>query len=682
MMSYLRRPFVTTCFIALLLCAATILAYRPAWDGGFIWDDDAYVTKNSLLTAPDGLRRIWFSLDSPSQYFPLTYTVFRIERAVWGLNPSGYHWLNLVLHLTNALLLWRLLIRLKIPGAWLGASIFALHPVQVESVAWISELKNVLMGAFFLLTLLAWVEYVESRDKRSWFFYFAALFFYLLALCAKTTACTLPAALILILWLREIPIRWRRLVEIFPFLLLGIGMGLIAVWWERYHQGTRGALFDLNPLERLLVVSRATWFYLGKLFWPANLTFIYPQWKVNVRDALSYSWLLGLVGLALAILVGRNRVGRGVEVALLFFMATLSPLLGFIMLYTFRYTFVADHYQYLASIGPIALVSAGVARLLRLIIRPRFAMSLVSVAMLSPLWLLTWNQSATYRDIETLWRTTIVRNRDCWMAYNNLGIALFQKGEIEPAISQYERSLELHPDYAQAHYNLGNALLEKGEIEQAVAHCLEAVRLQPNDPDEHVALGNALMAKEDLDGATAHYRAALSLYPDDVNAHYNLGNALLWKGKVDDAIRHFEKAVQLQPALTEAHIKLGNIFTKRGDTRDAIFHYEAVLKASPDLPVAQTNLAWVLASCSDVSLRGGGRAVQLAEAANRSFDGKNAVVLHTLAAAYAQDGQFDKAVETAQRALDLALNQNEVSLTDDLRREIELYREHRPYTKR
>lgn len=679
MVSYFRRPFVAGWLIALFLCAATILAYRPVWNGGFIWDDDAYVTKNSLLTAPDGLRRIWFSLESPSQYFPLTYTAFRIERALWGLNPSGYHWVNLLLHLANAFLAWRLLARLRIPGAWLAASIFALHPIQVESVAWITELKNVLMGFFFLLTLLAWVEYIDIPIRRRWFFYSAALFFYLLALCAKTTACTLPAALILILWLREMPIRWRRLVEILPFLLLGIGMGLIAVWWERYHQGTRGALFALNPLERSLIASHATWFYLGKLLWPTNLIFIYPQWKINIRDPLAYSWLLGLAGLALAILLGRKRMGRGVEVAVLFFIATLSPLLGFIMLYTFRYTFVADHYQYLAAIGPIALVSAGIARLLGPVSYPRLTMGLVSIVILGPLWLLTWDQSSIYRDIETLWRTTIARNRGCWMAYNNLGIALFQKGEVEPAISQYEKSLELHPDYAQAHYNLGNALLEKGEIDQAVRHCLEALRLEPNGPDEHVALGNALMAKEDIDGATAQYQAALTLYPNDVNAHYNLAHALLWKGQVADAIHHYEKAVALEPALADAHIELGNILLKQADPRGAILHYEAALKISPQLPVAQTNLAWVLASCSEMSLRDGARAIELAESANRSFDGKNAIVLHTLAAAYAQNGQFDKAVETAQGGLKLAPDQNQAALADDLRREIRLYQGHHPY---
>src|SRR5881398_1716151 len=285
-----QRPFVQQWRIylfVLVLAAVTILAYRPAWNGGFLWDDDAYVTNNELLTAPDGLRRIWFSFDSPSQYFPLVYTTFRIERALWGLNPAGYHVVNVLLHVANALLVWRLLARLRVPGAWLAGAIFALHPVQVESVAWITERKNVLMGFFFLLTLLAWIVFIDERTKRPWPFYGLALVFYVLALSAKSTACTLPAALLLILWLQKRRINTRRLIQILPFVILGMGMGLLAVWWERYHQGTSRAVFAfLTPIERILIASRAVWFYLSKLIWPSNMTFIYPRWNISPQHLL------------------------------------------------------------------------------------------------------------------------------------------------------------------------------------------------------------------------------------------------------------------------------------------------------------------------------------------------------------------------------------------------------------
>src|SRR5947208_12585771 len=318
---------------ALVLAAVTIFAYWPAWNGGLLWDDDVYITNNELLTAPDGLRRIWFSLDSPSQYFPLVYTTFRIEHALWGLSPTGYHWVNLLLHVANALLVLSVLARLKVPGAWLAAAIFALHPVQVESVAWITERKNVLMAFFFLLTLLAWIAFINERTKRRWLFYGLALILYLLALSAKTTACTLPAALFLILWLQNKPIRWRRIFQIIPFLVLGFAMGALAMWWERYHQGTSRAVFTfLSPIERVLVASRAVWFYLSKLIWPSRLTFIYPRWDITPTQFLSYVWLLAGLTLCMATYFLRRYVGPSLEAAAGFCISSRSTVPGFMML--------------------------------------------------------------------------------------------------------------------------------------------------------------------------------------------------------------------------------------------------------------------------------------------------------------------------------------------------------------
>src|SRR6476620_12199621 len=382
---------------AVALAAVTIFAYRPVWNGGFLWDDDAYIINNELLTAPDGWQRIWFSLDSPSQYFPFTYTTFRIEHALWGLNTTGYHWVNLLLHVGNALLVWVVLARLRVPGSWLAAAIFALHPVQVESVAWITERKNVLMGFFFLLTLLAWIAFVDERSRRQWLFYCLTLIFYALALSAKATACTLPAALLLILWLQKKPITMGRLMQIVPFVVLGIGMGLLAIWWEHYHQGTNRDVFTfLSPIERILVASRAIWFYLSKIFWPSNLTFIYPRWNISPSDLVDYIWLIAGIAACVAMYFLRRYVGRSVEVAAAFFVATLSPVLGFIMLFTFRYTFVADHYQYLACIGPIALFSAGVVRLADIFRQQRVFILTAALFVVATLGALTWRQSAMY----------------------------------------------------------------------------------------------------------------------------------------------------------------------------------------------------------------------------------------------------------------------------------------------
>lgn len=671
--SDLRSARVRTFVLGLVLVLATIAVYRPAWHGGFIWDDDYYVTKNPLLTAPDGLWRIWFSLDSPSQYFPLVYSMFRFERAWWGLDPTGYHWINILLHVANALLLWRLLWRLQIPGAWLAAAIFALHPVQVESVAWITERKNVLMGFFFLLTLLAWIRFLDEPASRRRIFFALALISCALALFAKSTACTLPAALLLILWWRKESISRERFLQVAPFFLLAVAMGLVAVWWERFHQGTRGALFALGPVERLLVASHAIWFYLGKLFWPSDLTFSYPRWDIHVGDPFAYGWLLAMAGACVAIYFARRRAGRSPEVAAIFFVATLGPLLGLIMLYTFRYTFVADHYQYLACIGPIALVAATLTRFGDSLKHGPFFLSGISALILIPLGLLTWHQSASYADIETLWRTTIARNPGSWMAYTNLGVAHLEKGEIDEAINNSRKALDLYPKYAEAHYNLGNALLKKGETDEALAQCNEAVALTPNDPDSHVALGNALLAKGHVDEAIEHYSRALQLYPDDSTAHYSLGKALLQKGDLSAARSHSEKAVEIDPQLAEAHIQLGNIALKENNDRAAISHYERALQTSPRSITALNNLAWLLASSSDLSLRNGAGAVALAEKAAELSAAANPVVLHTLTGAYAENKQFGKAIETAQRAVELATEQGETALARELRREITLY---------
>ena len=668
---------VLPALFVLSLAAATIMAYRPAWNGGFLWDDDAYITNNELLTAPNGLRRIWLSFDSPSQYFPLTYTSFRIERALWGLNPSGYHWTNIFLHVANALLVWRLLARLKLPGAWLAAAIFALHPVQVESVAWITERKNVLMGFFFLLTLFAWIAFTDESTRRPWRFYVLAMILYALALSAKTTACTLPAALLLILWLQKKPIGKRRLIQILPFLILGFSMGLVAVWWERYHQGTHGPLFALSSLERTLVASHAVWFYLGKLLCPSNLIFIYPKWTIAATRALDYTWLLAGVALCFVIYLARRYLGRGVEVAAVFFVATLSPVLGFIMLYTFRYTFVADHYQYLACIAPIALFSAGTANLAGVFTRARpFILSAAACAA-AVLWALTWRQSAMYGDIEALWRTTLAKNPNCWMAHNNLGIVLFQKGEIDEAVSHYRTTLNLQPDFWDADYNLGTALLKKGEIDEAIAYCTRAVTIAPNDPDAQVALGNSLAQKERVDDAIAHYKKALAIRPDYFIAHYALGHIFLEKGEIDAAVFHSRAAVSIQPQNTDAHTNLAVAFDEKGQIAEAIKQYEQALEISPQSVAAANNLAWLLATNPDASIRHRDRALELATRANQLSGGGNATVLRTLAAAYANAGQFSRAVEVGQIALSLTDRQS--PLAKALQQEIAGYQAGLPY---
>jgi tetratricopeptide (TPR) repeat protein len=612
-----------------------LLAYWPVWHAGFIWDDDAYVTANPLLTAPDGLRRIWFTLDSPSQYFPLTYTWLRCERGLWGLHPAGYHGMNLLLHTANALLLWRLLQRLALPGAWLAAALFALHPVQVESVAWVSELKNVLMLFFYLLAVRTWVAFIEQPAGRGQWYYLGALGLAALALCAKATACTLPVTLLLILWLKRKPIGWVRLAQTAPFFGLSLVMGLLTMWWERYHQGTQGTLFAMTWLQRVLVASHAFWFYLGKLVWPVNLTFSYPRWTINPADVSSYLWLAA----AAAALVGvvyftRRFQGRGVAAALLFFVVTLSPVMGFIMLYTFRYTYVADHYQYVACIGPLALAAAlmegrrkkAEGRMRNsdaspLIPLPRkgrrkkeegrsaetdpqmaaiFHLPFSLFPLLSPLFyllpvvlgVLTWQQCGMYADAETLWRVTLARNPDCEMALVNSGNLLAYQGQTTKAIQNYQRALQLDPNDAEAHCDLGGVLAHQGQFTEAMEHCEQALQLNPDDAQARNNLGFALASQGNWNQAVLDFERAVALNPKYADAQVNLGVALAKLGRWAEAIRHYEQALQVKPDFADAHFNLGVALAHQGKLNEAVPQFQETL----NLATAQGNTALVTAA--------------------------------------------------------------------------------------
>jgi Flp pilus assembly protein TadD len=691
-----------------LIALLVFLAYLPALRGGFIWDDDVYVTNNPLLTAPDGLRQIWFSTNSPSQYFPLTYTVFRTEHSLWGLNPAGYHCVNILLHAFNALLVWQLLKRLSVPGAWLAAALFALHPVQAESVAWITELKSVLSLLFILLTLFCWIEFVGERSRRFW--YGLALGFYALALFSKTTACTLPAALLLILWLKSKPIDWRRLAQAAPFLALGLGMGLLTVWWERFHQDTQGKLFSMGLRERLLVASHAFWFYAGKLFWPVNLTFSYPRWTINPVNPLAYGWLAAGIALCIAIYFARRFVGRSVEVAILFYVATLSPLLGFIMLYTFRYTFVADHYQYVASIGLFALVAAGIAIACKT--KPLLKLA-GSGALLLTLGLLTWQQAGIYRNPETLWHDTLAKNPRCSMAHNNLGsllyerehveeamehyhkaiqndpnnyealnnlgIALASRGQFDDAIVNFRHALQIRPNFSGALVSLGIALATRGQFDDAIANFRQAIQIDPNNCEALNNLGTALASREQFDEAIKTFRQAIQIKPNDCDALDNLGTALAAQGQFDEAIKNYRQASQINSNRPETFYHWGMTLDQSGRPREAVAQYREALKLNPNLTPVLNNLAWILASNPDDTLRDGAEAVRLAERACELTHHGKPLYLVTLAAAYAEAGRFPEAVAAAEKAEQLATTAGLTAVAAKNRQLLELYRAGKPY---
>jgi tetratricopeptide (TPR) repeat protein len=567
--------------LAGLLLLLTLAAYLPALRCGFIWDDDEYVTDNPMLTDTNGLHEIWFSAHTQSQYFPLVYTTFRLERQLWGLNPLGYHLVNILLHGLNAALVWVILKRLPVPGAWLAAALFALHPVQVESVAWISELKNLESLLFYLLALLAWMKCTDAPGQSSWPYYGLALAAYLLALFAKTTACTLPASLLLVLWLRGHRLGWLRAIQILPFVLAGLGLGLVTIWWEK-HLGSYHDTFDLSFtfLQRGLIASRALWFYAGKLVWPAGLTICYPQWQINAANPAQYLPGLGCLAVAALLWAGRKKIGRGVIAGVVFFVAALSPLLGLVIEGAFHYTYVADHYQYGADLGLLAVFAA---ILWRGFAKTGFWIP-VQVALLLALGVLTWRQCGPYHDRETLWRDNVAKNPSSWMGHLNLGQELFKQGHLDEALEQYRAAVALHPNGDQEQANLGTALLEKGLFAEGIQHLEAALAINPRlmAAQNSLALAYARLGNDDQ--AVAHFRKALEIKPDALGVMMNLGSALHHQGKLDEAIENYRLAAKRFPAEVEPLRRLARSLAEKGEVAGAEEAYRQAVHLAPNRP--------------------------------------------------------------------------------------------------
>jgi tetratricopeptide (TPR) repeat protein len=657
--------------LGVLLVIAVFAVYQPAWHGGFLWEDELYASTNPLLGATDGLWRIWFSFDSPAQYFPLTHTVFRFEKAWLGAQPTSLHLVNILLHAGASLVLWRLLQRLHVPGAWFGAALFALHPVQVESVAQISELKNVLMGLCFIASLYFWVAHLDKRRTD----FLASFGCYLLALAAKTVACVMPAALLLILWLRRERISRKTALELLLFLLASVGAALIALMWEQLHNTAEWIVSSTGWIERLLIASRAFFFYLGKLAWPARLTFNYPGWDVSRFHPADYLWLLAVLLLAAVIYLARRQLGRGPEVALLFFVSVLSPLLGFVGVYTFRYTYVADHYQYLACIGPLALFAAGCDWAAK---GRRYVSLVLPACILMVLSWLTWSQAHIYQSGEALWLDTIHKNPGSWVAENNYGIILRQRNERQLALGHFQRSYQLAPNNPEAARNLGLCYLELQQPRLALPYLEQAARIHPRDLQGARNLSRALLqAGRPADGIDK-LKDVLALDPNDGKAHMLMASALLAQGHYDEAKSHLHETLALQPDDIEAQTQLANLSLQLHQYGEAAELLRQIVARRPDDPDALKNYAWLLATAPEANLRNGVLATELAERA-RARSPQNPFIQATLAAAYAEAGHFQQARLIAENALQFADRNNLGALANLLRQEIALFENSQPY---
>jgi tetratricopeptide (TPR) repeat protein len=491
---------------------AVLVAYSPALRGEFLWDDDGHVTKPELRSV-GGLIRIWTELGATQQYYPLLHSAFWFEHKLWGDSVVGYHVVNVLLQATNACLLWVILKRLQIPGAYLAACVFAFHPVHVESVAWITELKNTLSLGFYLAATLLYLRFDETRDDRA---YTWAFVLFIAGLLSKSVVATFPAAMLVIIWWKRGRISWDNDVRpLIRFFAVAVIAGCVTAFLERKLIGAEGEEFELTWLQRLQLSGRVVWFYLSKLFWPTQLTFIYPRWELDRSPAWYWAFLGSLVALALVFWLLRNRT-RAPLAALLLFVGSLVPVLGFFNVYPFRYSFVADHFQYLPSIAIIVLVCAAVAAI------GRTVEVSAGVVLVIALGVLTWRQAHMYRDVQTLYLTTLERNPQCWMAHTNLGVYYVNHGRADDAKAQYEAALAIRADDPEALSNLGSLHAEQGRPLEAIAYLERAAKAKPQSAAIRINLGNALVAANRIDDAVAAYEQAIRLDPDNLDAMMSL----------------------------------------------------------------------------------------------------------------------------------------------------------------
>jgi protein O-mannosyl-transferase len=624
---------------AALLTGAALLAYWPALTGDFVWDDDTLVTESTLVKASDGPYRMWFTTE-PLDYWPLTNTSFWLEWRLWGMRSAGYHVTNLLLHVTSGLLLWAILRRLSIPGGLLAAALFVLHPVNVESVAWIAQRKNTLSMFFFLLSIL-WYLNADSRSrvtaspvhtshKRSrgrgqeppaavrsggvaW--YWLSLAAFVLAMLSKGSVAILPGVLLLIAWWQRGSISKADVLRTGPFFVVAVAFTLLNIWFQGHLM--TGAIRDATLVQRMLGAGAIVWFYLSKALVPSRLMFVYPQWTVRGDDVRWWLPLIAACATTAILVAQRHRpAARALLFAWLFFCLALLPVMGLTDVYYMRYSLVADHYEYIAIVGVAACVAAGAARLVMFARTPlgdgasRLAVLGHSLAnrlgfglawpvrvwcgvLLVGLGTAAHLESRQYSDAETLYRATLAKNPSSWLMHNLLGVRLVDKS-IDEAVAHFREAVRLNPDLLEAHNNLCQAAQTLGHPDEAMSECSAALRLNPNTPTAHNGLGLALISKGRKDEARAEFESALRLNPAYADAHVNLAYVLVANGHELEAVDHYRKALDITPQSIEARRNLALALDRLGKRDEAVEQYREVLRRDPRLADVRARLDTLL----------------------------------------------------------------------------------------
>ena len=541
------------------------VSYYPAVLGGFVWDDRAF-TEAAPVREPSGLRHIWFSpseIQGEGHYWPLTYTTFWLDHRLWGFAPAGFHAVNLLLHFANVLLLWRLLLRMAVPGAWMIAALFAVHPVHVEAVAWVIGRKDLLAMLFYLSAGRAWLRFLdEPHPSRQYTCYGLALALFAAGLLCKSIGVTLPVALLICQWWRHGHVTWVDMRRVAPF--FAVGLGVAAADLSYYREDVAAWITRYSPVERVLLATHALWFYLGKLLWPTGLAVIYPHWEVTVADPLAWGYVAAAVAVSAALWFLRHRIGRGPLAGVLFFAVTLSPVLGFVNYGYMQFSFVADRYQYLAGIGPLAVIVGaaawGLTKLPEILGKVALGLALAVLVLLGTL---SWRQAGIYRDEITFFNHVISYNPTAWNAHLNLGKALFESGRREEGLAAIRTELTLRPDSFKAHYSAGLMFLHLDRLDESEKHMRRAFELNPRYPDTILNLGGLHLKRGEYEEALALYRRAVEMTSDNAAAWSNMGIALYSLDRADEALQSFDRALALDPTLEVARTNREAVLASR-----------------------------------------------------------------------------------------------------------------------
>jgi len=615
------------CFLlqVMVIVVLGLWVFWPALHGDWLWDDALLISKNPLVHDPDGLWKIWFEPNRLMDYFPLKVSVEWLEWHLWGNDTFNYHLTTLILHLVGALLVWRLFSKLGLRLAWLGGLIFAIHPVVVESVAWISEIKNTLSLPPLLWAMCALIDYDERGSRRD---YFLALGLFLAAMLCKTTVVMLPVVILLYAWWKRGRIGWSDVKVSLPFFAVSLALGLTTIWFLHHHAITKLLAIPMGGFfSRLALAGLSLAFYFSKCFWPVGLAPIYPKWIVDPPSLVQFlPWpiLVGVVGWLWA---KRATWGRHALLGLGFFLINLAPFIGFVAGSYMSFTWVMDHLLYLPLIGLVGVVVAVMGQVeekLSRSVRP-FAIGIVG----SVIGLLAYGSheySKLFVNEETFWAYTLQENPEAWLAHNNLGLILSEKGQMAEAKEHYRQAFELNPDYAAAHYNLGNTLLHENQVSEAMEQ----------------------------------FNLALKSYPDYAEAHTNLGNAFLQMSRFPQAIEQYEYAIRINPGIAATHNDLGLALSQTKRMNEAVEQFEQALKIAPQNPIMRSNLGDALMTVNQIP-----EAIEQYEEAIQ-INPNYIEARNSLGVALSQSGRIPEAIE--QFEISLRINPNDTNVRNQLTR--------------